>query len=173
MRGANVIPLAECNPTFGWHGFAMQDTRALPSKGFRRRYAAWRVTFERPKVTKSLLPRQTARFAGSLVSFNGSDGAPQMALWPMPSMASTKVRFEHPCSRAKSGRAVLALIRFGPYAGCAIIPDGDPDPLKSTRRIAGGTNTVPARGFNVHVGRLFRCRGRAVHGIGEMGFWFG
>ena len=56
------------------------------------------------------------------------------------------------------GRAVLALIRFGPYAdcGCAIIPDGAPDPLNSTRRFAGGTNTVPARGFSVHVDRLFR-----------------
>ncbi len=44
------------------------------------------------------------------------------------------------------GRAVLALIRFGPYADCgyAIIPDGAPDPLNSTRRPAGGTNTVPA-----------------------------
>ena len=36
------------------------------------------------------------------------------------------------------GRAVLALIRFSPYAGCAIIPDGAPDPLNSTRRFAGG-----------------------------------
>ncbi len=34
----------------------MQDTRALPSTGFRRRCAAWRVTLERPKVTKGLLP---------------------------------------------------------------------------------------------------------------------
>jgi len=92
----------------------MQDARALPSKGFRHRYAAWRVTLERPKVTKGLLPRQTARFAGSLVSFNGSDGAPQTA---------------HPCADY----------------GCAIIPDGAPDPLNSTRRFAGGTNTVPAR----------------------------
>ncbi|MGL5487496.1 MAG: hypothetical protein ACRDC6_14605, partial [Shewanella sp.] len=47
--------------------------------------------------------RQPARFAGSLVSSNGSDGAPQTALWPTPSMASAKARFEHPCSRAKSG----------------------------------------------------------------------
>lgn len=35
----------QCRPTPEWHGFAMQDTRALPSTGFRRRCAAWRVTF--------------------------------------------------------------------------------------------------------------------------------
>ncbi len=35
----------------------MQDTRTLSSTGFRRRCAAWRVTLERPKVTKGLLPR--------------------------------------------------------------------------------------------------------------------
>ena len=34
----------------------MQDTRALPSTGFRHRCAAWRVTLERPKVTKGLIP---------------------------------------------------------------------------------------------------------------------
>ncbi len=73
-------------------------------------------------------PRQTTRFAGSLVSSNGSDGAPQTA---------------HPCAGC----------------GCAIIPDGAPDPLNSTRRFAGGTNTVPARGFSVHVGRISRRRG--------------
>lgn len=106
----------------------MQDTRALPSTGFRPPFGLGRVTLERPKVTKGLLPRQTTRFAGSLVSSNGSDGAPQTA---------------HPCAGC----------------GCAIIPDGAPDPLNSTRRFAGGTNTVPARGFSVHVGRISRRRG--------------
>jgi len=60
----------------------------------------------------------------------------------------------HPWLRPKSasnipvlapnrGRAVLALTRFGPYAGCAIIPDGAPDPLNSTRRFAGGPILCP------------------------------
>ena len=57
----------------------MQDARALPSKVFRPPFGLGRVTLERPKVTKGLLPRQTTRFAGSLVSSNGSDGAPQTA----------------------------------------------------------------------------------------------
>ena len=35
----------------------MQDTRIPSSTGFRRRCAAGRVTLERPKVTKGLLPR--------------------------------------------------------------------------------------------------------------------
>ena len=50
------------------------------------------------------------------------------------------------CSRAKSGRAALALSRSGPCAGCgcAIIPDGAPDLAPSPRRIGGGTKTVPA-----------------------------
>ena len=49
------------------------------------------------------------------------------------------------CSRAKSGRAVLALFRSGPCAGCvcAIIPDGDPDLDPSPRRIGGGIKIVP------------------------------
>ena len=34
----------------------MQDTRTPSSTGFRRRCAAWRVTLERPKVTKGLHP---------------------------------------------------------------------------------------------------------------------
>ena len=128
-----------------WHGFAVQDARPLASTGFRPPFGLGRVTFERPKVTKSLFPRQTARFAGSLVSSNGSDGAPQTALWPTPSLALAKARLEPPCSRAKSGRAVLALIRFCPCAdcGCAIIPDGAPDPLNSTRRFAGGPILCP------------------------------
>lgn len=40
-------------------------------------------------------------------------------LWPSPSMASAKARFEHPCSCAKSGRAALAFFRFGPWPGAA------------------------------------------------------
>lgn len=66
------------------------------------------------------------------------------------------------------GRAVLAQIRFGPYAGYAIIPDGARDLLSSARRFAGGTNTVPARGFIFLVDRLLRRRGRAVRGVGEI-----
>ena len=34
----------------------MQGTRTPSSTGFRRRCAAWRVTLERPKVTKGLIP---------------------------------------------------------------------------------------------------------------------
>ena len=65
------------------------------------------------------------------------------------------------------GRAVLALIRFGPYVGCgcAIIPDGAPDPLNSTRRFTGGTNTVPARGFIFLVDRLLLHRRTAIQGL--------
>ena len=138
MRGLISSP-AECQPTLGWHGFAMQDARALPSTGFRPPFGLGRVTLERPKVTKGLLPRQTARFAGSLVSSNGADGAPQTA---------------HPCADC----------------GCAIIPDGAPDPLHSTRRFAGGTNTVPARGFIFLVDCLLRRRKRAAQGVGEIAF---
>lgn len=131
----------------------MQDARALPSTGFRLPFGLGRVTLERPlslaNNTKCLLPRQTARFAGSLVSSNGPDGAPQTALWPTPSMASPKPASNILVLAPNRGRAVLALIRFGPYVGCgcAIIPYGAPDPLNSTRRFAGGTNTVSARGF--------------------------
>lgn len=165
MRGANVIPLAECNPTFGWHGFAMQDTRALPSKGFRRRYAAWRVTLERPlslaNNTKSLPPGKppASRVPSSRPTGRTERRRQHFGLrhpWLRPKPASNL-----PVLAPNRGRAVLALIRFGPYADCgyAIIPDGAPDPLNSTRRFAGGTNTVPARGFSVHVTVYSAARG--------------
>ena len=52
---------------------------ALPSTGFRPLFGPGRVTLERPKVTKGLLPRQAVRFADSLAYFIGSDGAPHTA----------------------------------------------------------------------------------------------
>ena len=48
-----------------WHGFAVQDARPLASKGFRPPFGLGRVTLERPKVTKGLLPRQSDRYAVS------------------------------------------------------------------------------------------------------------
>ena len=44
-----------------WHGFAVQDARPLASKGFRPPFGPGRVTLERPKVTKGLLPHLFAR----------------------------------------------------------------------------------------------------------------
>ncbi len=82
---------------------AVQDARAWPSTGFRPPFGLGRVTLERPKVTKGLLPHQSAGFASPLRSEPTSDGPPQTVLWPTPSIASAKARFEHPCSRAKSG----------------------------------------------------------------------
>ena len=83
-----------------WHGFAVQDARPLASKGFRPPFGLGRVTLERPalfkKCTKGLLPRQSDRCAVALGSGARSDGPPQTALWPSPSMASAKARFEHP-----------------------------------------------------------------------------
>ncbi len=85
----------------------VQDARAGPSTGFRPPFGLGRVTLERPalfkKCTKGLLPRQSAGFASALGPEPTSDGPPQTALWPTPSMASAKARFEHPCPRAKSG----------------------------------------------------------------------
>ena len=118
---------------------AVQDARAGPSTGFRPPFGPGRVTLERPKVTKGLLPRQSAGFASPLSSEPTSDGLPQTA---------------HPCAGC----------------GCAIIHDGAPDPLSSTRRFAGGTNTVPARGFIFLVDCLLRRRKRAAQGVGEIAF---
>ena len=82
---------------------AVQDARAGPSTGFRPPFGLGRVTLERPHVTNGLFPRQSAGFASALGPESTSDGPPQTALWPTPSMASAKARFAHPCSRAKSG----------------------------------------------------------------------
>ena len=58
---------------------AVQDARAWPSTGFRPPFGLGRVTLERPKVTKGLLPRQSAGFASTLGSEPTSDGPPQTA----------------------------------------------------------------------------------------------
>ena len=51
----------------------------MHSKGVRPPCGLWRVTLERPKVTKGLLPWQTARDAVTLGSLSGSDVAPHTA----------------------------------------------------------------------------------------------
>ena len=132
-----------------WHGFTMQDARALPSTGFRPPFGLGRVTLERPALYWQITPKVFS--PGKLPASNILVLAPNR------------------------GRAVLALIRFGPYAdcGCAIIPDGAPDPLNSTRRFAGGTKTVPVCDFSVHVDSLSHRKGRAVQGFGEIAFLFG
>ncbi len=53
-----------------WHGFAVQDARPLASTGFRPPFGPGRVTLERPKVTKGLLPHLFARLT------SGSFGSP-------------------------------------------------------------------------------------------------
>ena len=58
---------------------AVQDARAWPSTGFRPPFGLGLVTLERPKVTKGLLPRQSAGFASPLRSEPTSDGTPQTA----------------------------------------------------------------------------------------------
>lgn len=70
-----------------WHGFAVQDVRPLDSKGFRPPFGPGRVTLERPKVTKGLLPRQSDRYAVSLGSGTRSDGLPQTAI-PVPAASA-------------------------------------------------------------------------------------
>jgi len=58
---------------------AVQDARAGPSTGFRPPFGLGRVTLERPKVTKGLLPRESAGFASALGPEPTSDGPPQTA----------------------------------------------------------------------------------------------
>ena len=59
---------------------AVQDARAWPSTGFRPPFGLGLVTLERPKVTKGLLPRQSAGFASALGPEPTSDGPPQVRL---------------------------------------------------------------------------------------------
>lgn len=144
----------------------MQDARALPSKGFRPPFGLGRVTLERPTLYWQITPKvfSPGKPPASRVPSSRSTGRTERRRrhfglrhpWLRPKPASNL-----PVLAPNRGRAVLALIRFGPYAGCgcAIIPDGAPDPLSSTRRFAGGPNTVPAHVFSVHVGRLSRRRG--------------
>ncbi len=100
---------------------------------------------ERPKVTKGLLPRRFAflRRVPSLQS-SGRRHAPT-GLFPSPSMASAKARFEHPCSRANSGssRARPDPNWPMPRCGCAVLPDGATDPFNSPWRLAGGPIPCP------------------------------
>ncbi len=74
-------------------------------------------------------------------------------LWLSPSMASAKARFEHPCSRAKSGRAALALARFGPWSGAArstsCLAAWTSGLASANKRGGGETKVVPMRPFHV------------------------
>ena len=140
-----------------WHGFAMQDARALPSKVFRPPFGLGRVTFERPlslaNNTKSLLPGKppASRVPSSRPTGRTERRRRHFGLrhpWLRPKPASNILVLA-----PNRGRAVLALIRFSPYAdcGCAIILDGAPDPLNSTRRFTGGTNTVSVCGRKLYL----------------------
>ena len=116
MAGDGLVPMivfAPCSPcgrrvgdegvfTAGTAG-AVQDARAWPSTGFRPPFGLGRVTLERPKVTKGLLPRQSAGFASPLSSEPTSDGLPQTA---------------HPCAGCG-----YAIIPDG-------VPDVDSDPRR-------------------------------------------
>ncbi len=104
----------------------MQDTRALPSTGFRRRCAAWRVTFlcvakeKSPKERPPPLVRPPA--SGSLGSGKRSGGTTQTV---------------HPCTACV----------------CAVVHDGAPDLVPSPRRTTGGnTPNAPPRGRLTGVG---------------------
>ena len=113
--------------------------------GFRPPFGPGRVTFlcvakeKSPKERPPPLIRPTdvrVPSAHPLVQRH----AP-MGLWSQPSMASAKVRFEHPCSRAKSGRAVLALSDFahGPTP-LARHPASRPGQEGSPQRTRGDQN---------------------------------
>lgn len=130
----------------------MQDARALPSKVFRPPFGLGRVTFERPlslaNNTKSLLPGKppASRVPSSRPTGRTERRRRHFGLrhpWLRPKPASNILVLA-----PNRGRAVLALIRFSPYAGCgcAIIPDGAPDLAPSPRWIGGGIKTSPAFG---------------------------
>ncbi len=175
MRGANLFGSPVWRQAEGL-AFSLKEARALPSTGFRPPFGLRRVTFERPlslaNNTKSLPPGKppASRVPSSRPTGRTERRRQHFGLrhpWLRPKPASNILVLA-----PNRGRAVLALIRFGPYVGCgcAIIPDGTPDPLNSTRRFAGGTNTVPARGFIFLVDGLLLRRGRAVQGVGEIVF---
>ncbi len=86
VRGSVTSLPGDCRPTPQWHGFAVQDTRARPSTGFRRRCAAWRVTFlcvakeKSPKERPPPLVRPPASGAlGSPVCPTARADGPSMA----------------------------------------------------------------------------------------------
>lgn len=89
----------------------MQNARTPSSMGFRRRYAAWRVTFlcvakeKSPKERPPPLVRPPA--SGSLGSGKRSGGTTQTV---------------HPCTACV----------------CAVVHDGAPDLVPSPRRTTGG-----------------------------------
>lgn len=117
----------------------MQDARTLSSTGFRRRYAAGRVTLERPKVTKSLLPHLFAllRRVPSVHPF-------------VRRHAPMGFDLRHPWRRSKSAADILVLapnraercssnsgLAPGP-AALARRPASRPGQRGSSRRTTGG-----------------------------------
>ena len=126
-----------------WHGSAMQDTRTPSSTGFRRRYAAGRVTLERPALchnrTKGLIPRLFAllRRVPSVHPF-------------VRRHAPMGFDLRHPWRRSKSAADILVLApnraercssNFGLAPGPAAFarrPASRPGQTGSPRRTTGG-----------------------------------
>ena len=153
-----------------WHGFAMQDAR-LCLEGVSPALRAGRVTLKDPplwQITPKSSPQPNCPLRGfpRLVQRVGRSAADGTLAYAIPGFGQSPLRTS--LLSRRRGRAVLALIRFGPYVelpAAPSSPDGAPDPLNSTRRFAG-TNTVLPVAFSIHVGRLFRRR-RAVQGLGK------
>ncbi len=145
-----------------WHGSAMQDTRTPSSTGFRRRCAAGRVTLERPKVTKGLLPRLFAllRRVSSVHPF-------------VRRHAPMGFDLRHPWRRSKSATDILVLApnraepcssNSGLAPGPAALvrrPASRPGQTASPRRTTGGNPVPSARGqltapylFGAMIGRV-------------------
>ena len=127
-----------------WHGFAVQDARPLASKGFRPPFGLGRVTLERPKVTKGLLPHLFAllRRVPSVPPF-------------VPRHAPMGFDLHHPWRRSKSAVDILVLapnraercssnsgLAPGP-AALARRPASRPGQTGSPRRTTGGKKPNP------------------------------
>ena len=135
--------MVQCRPTCEWHGRAMQDTRTSSSTGFRPPFGLGRVTFlcvakEKSPKERPPPPIRPLRGFPRIRCKVGRSAADGTLAYAIPGFGQSPLRTS--CSRAKSGRAALALSRSGPCAGCgcAIIPDGAPDLAPSPRRIGGG-----------------------------------
>ncbi len=123
----------------------MQDTRTPSSTGFRRRCAAWRVTLERPKVTKGLIPHLFAllRRVSSVHPFvrrhapmghpwpSGARSASCLAAWTNR-LTSANNRGQQPTRST----AVTHPSRFGAQIGRFVVSQPPPRPPHGEIRLS-------------------------------------
>ncbi len=155
VRGSVTSLPGECCPTPQWHGFAAQDTRTPSSTGFRRRCAAWRVTFlcvakeKSPKERPPPLVRPPASgFLGSPVCPTARADGPSLAqrrsLGVLPRGLDKRAHLGEQQGATHNPRHRGRLTGVGSNKRSALHLDNHTQPVRSTDRAGCYLTATPS-----------------------------